>query len=120
MSTDSIQRFEWAKVELLGRRQYLGRCSEVQRVGITLLRVEVPYPVKRVKESGEEEFALVMEYSAAALYCYTILEEERVREGLVAATVAVWGAIRAQPQLEEGISTADSKPHEHEPAPPSW
>ena len=63
----------WAIVELMGRRTFGGRVSEVDMYGGKLLRLDV------FGKEGEEP-ELTQYYGSAAIYCITPAAEETARE----------------------------------------
>lgn len=70
-SESSKQPEQWAIVELMGHRQLAGRVSEVQRYGVTMLRLEIP----------QEDGTFVTQFfSTRVLYSELPSTEEAVRE----------------------------------------
>ncbi len=44
MAVEAAQAEQWSIVELLGHRRLAGRVSEVQRFGVTMMRIDIPRP----------------------------------------------------------------------------
>ncbi|RAI45096.1 hypothetical protein CH341_05715 [Rhodoplanes roseus] len=67
--------FQWACVEVFGHRRHFGRCTEEERFGAKMLRVDVPKPAS----DGPSAVAWTTHYyGGGALFSYTLPDEETV------------------------------------------
>jgi hypothetical protein len=86
----------WAIVELMGHRRLVGRCSEVQVAGATLLRVDVPAN----ETLGDPEVSATQLYGGGAIYCITPTTEEAARKAAALARPSSFKRIEAAPATE--------------------
>ena len=82
---------EWALVEIMGHRRYYGRVSAVERLGVTMLKIEVPQP----EGAGYE----VIYHAPQAIYGMRPMLEKDVRHALFPPQPAALTA--ATPQLDD-------------------
>lgn len=83
---------EWAIVELMGHRTRAGWCSEIERFGTKMLRIDIPHAEKK-KETIDTEplleapierevFEASQFYAGSAIFSYTPCDEDVVRKHL--------------------------------------
>lgn len=63
---------EWAKVEIFGHRQHVGRISEVERFGAKMLRIDEP--------TADPEVFTTHFYGGAAVFSVALVTEAAARE----------------------------------------
>jgi hypothetical protein len=82
-STDSgnDDGFEWAVVEIFGRRHHAGRTREEERFGAKMLRVDVP-KLEWVEEDGERRVVVTgwatHFYGGGAIFSFSLTDEASV------------------------------------------
>lgn len=72
MSDTPLPAEEWARVEIFGHRQHVGRIAEVERFGAKMLRIDVPTHDPAV-------FATHF-YGGSSIFSITPTTEEAARE----------------------------------------
>ena len=70
---DDCDGWEWAFVEVMGHRSHAGRCREVERFGIKLIRVDVPINGNPATNGWKTHF-----YPGTALFSYTPTDQDSV------------------------------------------
>jgi hypothetical protein len=66
---------EWAVIDMMGHLRRAGLCSEVERFGSKLLRIDIP-----VSADGSGEYFVTEYYGGGALYSYRPATEAVARE----------------------------------------
>jgi hypothetical protein len=100
---DADEGWEYAAVEIFGRRSHYGRCREVERFGAKMLRVDIP-----IEGAPEVKGWITHFYGGSSIFSYTLTTMEAVLKANKPYVRAYLARPKPEPEDDPDI------PFEHE------